>query len=119
MTGIEERLGLQRVTSGNPAVYLLRDEFERLATSHRSASDCEWVADLLYQLEQYGDAGGWYEMAGGLLLTRSSAPAPIRALSALGPYERALECYALNRDDESFEEISEMTRALRRAAASA
>lgn len=118
MTGFEERFNPGRTRSGNPAVCLLREQFERLATSQRSASDCEWIADCLYQLEQYGDAADWYEMAGDLILA-GSAPAQLRALSALGTFEKALECHALDRDEESFREISEMTRALRRTCASA
>jgi len=119
LTGFEDKFNLREMRSGNPAVCLLKEQFERLATSRRGPSDCEWVAYCLYQLEQYGEAGGWYVMAGRLILTGSTAPIPVRALSALEQYESALRCYSLGGDEESFQEISEMTRALKRACASA
>jgi tetratricopeptide (TPR) repeat protein len=105
--------------SGNPAVYLLKEHLERLATSAKRVDDCEWVAACLYQLEEYGDAGGWYELAGGLRYSGSVAPAAVRALSAIGDYEKALECYKLNGDEDAFQELSGMLRELKRACASA
>ena len=119
MAGLEGGFSVGRMMSGNPAVYLLKEHLERLATSTKRADDCEWVAGCLCQLEEYGDAGGWYELAGGLIYSSSAAPTAFRALSALGDYEKALECYRLNGDEEAFEEVSGMVRDLRRACASA
>ena len=115
----ESEFSLSRMMSGNPAVYLLREHLERLAASPRRADDCEWVAGCLYQLEEYGDAGGWYELAGGLAYSGSTSPAPVRALAALGDYEKALQCYRLDGDEEAVEEVSGLIRDLKRTCASA
>jgi len=114
LPAFDRGFGLSKMKSGNPAVYLLKEHLERLATSPKRADDCEWVASCLWQLEEYGDAGGWYTLAGGLLYSGTLAPTAVRALSALGDYEKALECYRLNGDEEAFEEVSGMLRELRR-----
>lgn len=118
MTDFRSRFS-KGVEGWDPAVHLLKEHLERLATSQRRADDCEWVAACLCQLGEYGDAGGWYELAGGMKYSGSAAPTAVRALSALGDYERALECYRLNGDDEAFEDVSDLIRDLRRACASA
>ncbi len=119
MADFADRFRLERMRSGNAAVYLLKEQFERFLTSPRRVDTCEWVAGCLYQLEQYGDAGDWYEIAGQLILAEAGRPPAIRALSALDDYEKALECYRRDENDEAFEEISGMLRQLRRVGASA
>ena len=109
--------------SGNPMVYLLREQFEKFAASPQKLDVCESIAHCLYQLEQYEDAAGWYETAGRIILSGNGAPPAIKALSALPEYERALECYRRNGsgtdDDEKFTECSTLIGELRRACASA
>jgi tetratricopeptide (TPR) repeat protein len=104
--------------SGNAALYLLREQFERFASSPQRLDICESIAHCFYQLEQYDDAGAWYETTGKLILSQTAAPATIKAMSALGEYEKALDCYRRNDDDERFTECSEMVNELRRACAS-
>ncbi|MDV3277674.1 MAG: hypothetical protein LYZ69_04315 [Nitrososphaerales archaeon] len=119
MASFSDRFKLDKMRSGNPAVYLLKEQFERFLTSPHRVDACEWVASCLYQLEQYGDAGDWYEVAGRLIMAEPGSPPEIRALSALDDYQKALECYRKDENDEAFEEISGMIRQLRRTCASA
>ena len=118
MTDFSDSLRLEKMRSGNPAVYRLREQFEKFASSPQKTDVCESIAVCFYQLEQYGDAGNWYEAAGRLLLTQSSSPSPVRALDALDEFEKALDCYKMNSDDERFTECSEMIRQLRKIGAS-
>jgi tetratricopeptide (TPR) repeat protein len=119
MPDFAERFRLSKMRSGNAAVYLLKEQFERFLTSPRRVDVCEWVASCLYQLEQYNDAADWYEVAGQLLLAEPGSPPAIRALFALDDYQKALECHRRDDNDEAFEEVSGMIRQLRKACASA
>jgi len=108
--------------SGNAAVYMLREQFERFSSSPQKVDACESIATCFYQLEQYDDAAGWYETAGRLILSEPSlAPAlkALKALNALGDYEKALDCYRRGDDEEKFTEVSTLIRELKRASASA
>jgi tetratricopeptide (TPR) repeat protein len=110
---------VEKMRSGNPAVYLLKEQFEKFAASPQKLDICESIAHWFYQLEQYGDAGNWYEAAGRLILSEPSSTPTLKALSALDEYERALECYRRGEDDERFTECSTLIRELSRACASA
>jgi len=105
--------------SGNPAVYLLKEQFEKYASSPQRLDTCESIAHCLYQLEQYEDAGNWYEAAGRLIMSEPTTQPVLKALAALGEYERALECYRRDDDDGKFTECSTLISELRRASASA
>ncbi len=105
--------------SGNPLVYLLREQFETFASSPQRVETCESIARCFYQLEQFDDAANWYETAGRLILSEPASPTPLKALSALGAYERALDCHSKNDNDEKFTECSTMIRDLKRLCASA
>lgn len=105
--------------SGNAAVYVLKEQFEKFSSSPHKVEACESIAGCFYQLEQYDDAAGWYETAGRLILSEPSLTPAMKALDALGDYEKAQECYRKGDDEEKFTEISTMIRELRRAAASA
>jgi len=109
---------LDRMRSGNAAVYLLREQFERFASSPQGVEICEYIAHCFYQLEQYEDAARWYETSGGMILAQSLAPQPVKAMDALGEYEKALECYRRIADDDKLTECSEMIGRLKRACAS-
>jgi tetratricopeptide (TPR) repeat protein len=80
---------------------------------------CESIASCFYQLEQYDDAAGWYETAGTLILSEPSLTPAIKALDALGDYEKARECYRRGEDDDKFTECSSLIRELKKACASA
>ncbi len=110
---------VDKMRSGNPAVYLLKEQFEKFAASPQKMDICESIAHCFYQLEQYEDAANWYETAGRLILSEPSLTPPLKALSALGEYERALECYRRDEDDEKFTECSTLIGELKRACASA
>jgi tetratricopeptide (TPR) repeat protein len=114
-----EALRVDRMRSGNAAVYVLREQFEKFASSPQKVEACETIATCLYQLEQYDDAANWFETAGRLILSEPSLTPAIKALSALEEYEKALECYRREDDDDRFSECSTLIRRLRRACASA
>ena len=118
MADFSDSFRLEKMRSGNAAIYLLREQFERFASSPQRLDICESIALCFYQLEQYNDAGAWYETTGKLILSQGSAPATIKAMNALGEYEKALDCYRKEDDDEKFTECSEMVNQLRRACAS-
>ena len=105
--------------SGNAAIYLLREQFEKFASSPQKVDACESIAACFYQLEQYEDAGGWYETAGRLILSQPSVTPTVKALDALADYEKALECYRQGDDEERFTECSSLIKDLKRASASA
>jgi tetratricopeptide (TPR) repeat protein len=113
------RFGLEKMRSGNAAVYQLKEQFEKFATSPQKVDVCESIADCFYQLEQFDDAANWYETAGRLILSEPSSTPALKALSALGEYERALDAYGKAEDDEGFTECSSLIRQLERACASA
>jgi tetratricopeptide (TPR) repeat protein len=111
--------GVGKMKSGNAAVYLLREQFEKFPSSPHKVEACESIASCFLQLGQYADAADWYEAAGRLILSEPSVVPAIRAISALGDYERALDCYRRDEDEEGFTECSTLIRELRRTCASA
>jgi len=119
MGDFSEVFRFERMRSGNAAVYLLREQFEKFAGSPQKLDVCESIAHCFYQLEQYEDAANWYETAGRLILSEPNTPPALKAIAALGEYERALECYRHEDDDGKFTECSTLIGELRRASASA
>ena len=119
MGDFSEVFRLDRMRSGNPAVYLLKEQFEKFADSPQKLDVYESIAHCFYQLEQYYDAANWYETAGRYILSEPSTPPALKAMAALGEYERALECYRRGDDDGNFTECSTLIGELRRASASA
>lgn len=119
MRDFSEGFGLDKMRSGNAALYLLREQFERFSSSPQKVDACESIASCFYQLEQYDDAGGWYETAGRLILSEPGLTPAIRALNALGDYEKARDCYRSGDDEERFTECSSLIGELKRACASA
>jgi len=109
---------LGKMRSGNAAIYVLREQFERFVSSPQRLEICESIAHCFYQLEQYDDAGTWYETTGKLILSETTAPPAVKAMDALGEYEKALDCYSRNEDDDRFTECSEMVNQLKRVCAS-
>ena len=118
MADFSDSLRLEKMRSGNAAVYQLREQFERFASTPQKVDLCESIAGCFYQLEQYGEAGNWYEATGKIILSQPTAPPPVRAMDALDEYEKALDCYRKSEDEEKFTECSEMVRQLRQACAS-
>ncbi|MDG6981784.1 MAG: hypothetical protein JRN51_11830 [Nitrososphaerota archaeon] len=119
MQDFSERFSVEKMRSGNAAVYVLKEQFEKFSTSPHKVDACESIASCFYQLEQYGDAAGWYETAGRLILSEPSVTPQIKAMNALGDYESALDCYRKEDDEERFTECSTLIRELKRACASA
>ena len=99
-------------------MYQLKEQFEKFAASPQKVDVCESIATCFYQLEQYEDAASWYETAGRLILSEPSATPALKALSALGEYERALECFKRSDDEDKLTECSSLIRELKRACAS-
>jgi tetratricopeptide (TPR) repeat protein len=114
-----ESFRLDRMRSGNAAVYVLMEQFEKFTSSPQKVDVCESIARCFYQLEQYEEAAGWYVAAGRLILSEPSVTPALKALTALGDYERALDCYRESDDEEGFSECSDLIRELGRACASA
>lgn len=119
MRDFSERFSLEKMRSGNAAIYELREQFENFASSPRKLDVCESIANCFYQLEQYEEAASWYETAGRLILSEPSATPALKALSALSEYEKALDCYRRGEDEDQFTECSTLIRELKRACASA
>jgi tetratricopeptide (TPR) repeat protein len=119
MRDFAESFSVEKMRSGNAAVYKLKEQFENFSSSPQKADVCDSIAQCFFQLEQYEDAAGWYETAGRLILSEPSATPAIKALAALAEYEMALECYRRGEDQERFTECSSLIRELRRACASA
>ena len=119
MGDFSKGFGFDKMRSGNAAVYLLKDQFERFSSSPHKVEACESIASCFYQLEEYDDAAGWFETAGRLILSEPSLTPAVKALDALRDYERARECYHRGEDEEKFTECSSLIRELRRACASA
>ncbi|MDA4127981.1 MAG: hypothetical protein OK422_00720 [Thaumarchaeota archaeon] len=107
--------------SGNTftAATLLKEEFEIMRSSPQRVDLCEWIAHCFYQLEQFDEAGTWYETAGQLLLGEPSTPLQLKALNAVVEYEKALECYRNASDEDAVTECSSMLNEIRKACASA
>ncbi len=118
MPDLSESFRLEKMRSGNAAVYVLKEQFEKFASTPQKVDVCEAIAHCFFQLEQYEDAGNWYEATGKLILSQPAAPSTVRAMEALDQYEKAQECYARNDDDEKLTECSELISQLRRACAS-
>ncbi len=119
MADVSDAFLLSRTGSYRIASYLLREEFEVMRSSPQRVDLCEWIAHCFYQLDQFGEAGSWYETAGQLILSEPAIPLQIKALTALKEYESACECYEQTRDEDAITECSEMLHQLRRACASA
>jgi tetratricopeptide (TPR) repeat protein len=118
MGDFSEGFRFEKMRSGNEAVYVLKDQFERFSSSPHKVDACESIASCFYQLEQYDDAAGWYETAGRLILAEPSITPTIKALNALDDYEKALDCYRRGDDEDRFTECSSLIRELKRACAS-
>lgn len=92
--------------SGNPAVELLKYEFQLIMTNNLSLENISSVAQYLAEIGQFEEAGEWYEAAGTICISSSTSPLLYRALSANTFYTRALECFSLSNDLTSVERVS-------------
>ena len=119
MRDFSEGFSVEKMRSGNAAVYVLKEQFERFSSSPQKVDACESIATCFYQLEEYSDAAGWYETAARLIMSEPSVTPALKALNALGDYEKALDCYRRGEDEEKFTEISGLISELNRACASA
>ena len=119
MRDFSEGFSVEKMKSGNAALYVLKEQLEKFSSSPQKVEACESIATCFYQLEEYDDAAGWYETAGRLILSEPSVTPALKALSALGVYEKALDCYRKEDDEEKLTECSSLIRQLKRACASA
>ncbi|MDG6901033.1 MAG: hypothetical protein JRM80_03640 [Nitrososphaerota archaeon] len=110
---------VQKMDSGNPVVYLLREQYGAFAGSLHKADACDGIADSLRRLGQVGEAARWYEAAGILMYERGELRPELRALYAMEEYESALECYAEAGDTEAEADCCELLSGLRKACAPA
>ena len=119
MADFSDLFGVDKMKSGNAAVYILKEQFETFQSSLEKVGTCESIASCFYQLDQFEDAAGWYETAGRLILSEPGTTPAVKALNALSDYEKACDCYKRGDDEEKFTECSTLIRQLRRACASA
>ena len=119
MQDFSQGFRVEKMRSGNAAVYMLKEQFEKFSSHPQKVEACESIATCFYQLEQYDDAAGWYETAGRLILSEATVTPALKALNALEDYEKALDCYKRGEDEEKFTEVSTLIRELKRACASA
>jgi tetratricopeptide (TPR) repeat protein len=106
---------VQKMKSGNPVVYLLREQFGSFAGSPHKADACENIASSLRQLGQVGEAAMWYEAAAALMCERVDLRPEIRAFYAMEEYEKALECHREAGDAEAQADCAEILVGLRKA----
>ena len=114
MVDFSSAFHVQKMNSGNPVVYLLREQFGSLIGIPQKIEACDCIAGSLLQLGQVGEAAMWYEAAGLLMYRRSELPPELRALYAIEEYEKALRCHSEARDDEAEATCSELLRTLRK-----
>ena len=110
---------LQKMTSGNPVVYLLREQFGSIASSSHKADACDGIAGSLRQLGQVVEAAKWYEAAALLMYNRSELRPELRALYAVEEYEKALECHLQGGDNDALADCSDLVKLMRRICAPA
>ena len=110
---------VQKMKSGNPVVYLLREQFGSFAGSPHKADACDHIAGSLRELGQASEAAMWYEVSGALMCERAELNPQLRAMYALEEYEKALECHKEARDADSVADCSEIIVGLRKACAPA
>jgi tetratricopeptide (TPR) repeat protein len=102
MVRATDAFDLARSDNHEAAANVLKQEFLKLQSSDQKVELCEWIANCFENLQDYGQAAEWYEMAGALSLTEMGSPL-INAMMALREYERALECHERGEDEESAE----------------
>jgi len=119
MRDFSDAFRVDKMRSGNAAFYLLKEEFENFLLSPKRVDVCLGIAKYFYQLDQFGEAGSWYETAGKLILAEPSTPAAIKASSALVEFEKALDCYTKNSDEDAADKCSVFIRELETACAPA
>jgi tetratricopeptide (TPR) repeat protein len=112
MVSASEAFDLARSGNRDLAVKILKQEFQKLQAADQKVELCEWIASCFENLQDYGQAAEWYEMAGALSISQTGSSV-INGLMALGEYEKALTCYELSEDDEAAENCLEMIRELR------
>jgi tetratricopeptide (TPR) repeat protein len=107
MVSVSEVFDLARSGERDTAVSVLKQEFQRLQSSEQKVQLCEWIASCFENLNDYGQAAEWYEMAGLLSLSETGSSL-INALMALEQYEKALVCHEQGEDDESVQKCLEI-----------
>jgi hypothetical protein len=114
-----EAFHVQKMNSGNPVVYLLREQFGSFVGSPHKADACDKIAGSLRQLGQVGEAATWYEAAGALMFERAELRPELRALYAVEEFEKALECHVQDGDAEARADCLELLDSLRKMCAPA
>jgi tetratricopeptide (TPR) repeat protein len=98
-------LSLLSGRSGNPSFELLKHEFYVLMTTNLSVDSLCSVAKYLAELGQYDEAGVWFETAASLVVINNNNPIFYKASSALEIYSKALECFSISNNLESYEKV--------------
>ena len=109
----------ERMKSGNPVFYMLREQFGSYVASPHKADACDRIAYSLRQLGQPREAARWYEVAGSLMYGRAELRPELRAMYATEEFEKALECHLLEGDEEAETDCAELLDTLRKACAPA
>lgn len=120
MATVSEAFDLARVGKRDLAASILKQEFQKLQSTDQKVELCEWIASCFESLNDFSQAGEWYEMAGVLSLSHTSSPL-LNAMMAIREYERAIDCYEMRLSDEedgneeNMQDCLEIIRELRRA----
>jgi tetratricopeptide (TPR) repeat protein len=118
LASISEAFELAKLGNQAQAAEVLRHEFEKLQSPGRRIDLCEWIADCFEKLQEYTQAGNWYEMAGELILSQVGTSMPAAVVNAFREYERALDCYERGNEAEDVERCDQILGILRRSFAS-
>jgi hypothetical protein len=110
---------VQKMRSGNPVVYLLREQFGSFAGSPHKADACDGIAGSLREIGQAAEAAAWYETSAALMCARIELGPEIRAMYAMEEYEKAMECHTEAGDLEAAADCLEILADLRKACAPA
>jgi tetratricopeptide (TPR) repeat protein len=119
LESISHAIELAKMGNSQAAANMIKEEFERLQSSGRLVELCEWLAICFEKLEDYDQAGSWYETAGEVILSNSDSQIQLRAIHAIREYEMALDCYRQSANEELIGRCIIILNNLKRSCASA
>ncbi len=119
MATVGDAFELARLGNKDGAAEMLRHEFEKLQSPAHRIDLCEWIADCFERLEDFTQAGNWYETAGDLILAQVGVSVSAAVVNAYREYERALACYERGEEIEDVERCCQILTALKNSFAAA
>jgi tetratricopeptide (TPR) repeat protein len=96
---ITEAIEAYRRNDWRGAARLLEEELKNPQLKHENRIEvCEWIGQCYEGLEEYEDAGIWYEWAAKYTLEDQTKTTSARIASAVKEIDRAMECYKAEGD---------------------